>query len=260
VEAKMQKLVLPLALLGIFLLAGCRLSNKPEGAAPTLSSKPMESVQAESQPPAAPPQKTPPAAEAPTVFDYLETMRIALTTAEEAAKQGDFAALLLPEGSLVSANSALSFFEAHFMQSIALNDLLQVRALISAQKNQEAATVVDNLIIKVDEAKQNRLPALTDSSTALLEKLEKNLLSGDMPSATKQAEELIKRTAATPSLQFVREVRADLQDASAAAARHSRPIAEAVLAHASESIAKLEQLLRNPEPASAGKEAAVSEE
>jgi hypothetical protein len=135
--------------------------------------------------------------------------------------------------------------------------LLQVRALISAQKSQEAATVVDNLIIKVDEAKQNRLPALTDSSTALLEKLEKNLLSGDMPLSTKQAEELIKRTAAAPSLQFVRDVRADLQDASAAAARKSQPIAEAVLAHASESIAKLEQLLRNPEPALTGKDAAV---
>ena len=256
----MRKLVLPLALLGIFLLAGCRLSNKPEGAVPPLFKFSDESAQVETKQPIGQPQKTAPAAEEPTVFDYLETLRIALTTAEEAAKKGDFAALLLPEGSLVSANSSLSFFEAHFMQSIALNDLLQVRALISAQKSQEAATVVDNLIIKVDEAKQNRLPALTDSSTALLEKLEKNLLSGDMPLSTKQAEELIKRTAAAPSLQFVRDVRADLQDASAAAARKSQPIAEAVLAHASESIAKLEQLLRNPEPALTGKDAAVPEE
>ena len=260
----MRKLILPLALLGVLLLAGCRLSNKPEAVAPALPSRPVAPVQTESQKPVIQPEEAVPAAsEEPTVFDYLDAIRIALTQAKDEAKKGDLASLLLPEGSLISANSSLSFFEAHFMQAIALNDLLQVRSLISEQKNQEAAKVVDDLILKVDEAKQNRLPALTDISTALLQKLEKNLLSGDMQLSTKQADELVKRTATSPSLQIVRYIRADLQDASAAAARKSRPIAEAVLEHASESIAKLEKLLRNPEPektASTRKDSSIPEE
>jgi len=234
-----------LAFAALMMASGCRLSRQPEGLVQQTPLAASALPRQVSRPPGEEPsrlsEEAPPPRQ-PTARDYLRSLLNSLAQARQEAKREEFERLLRPEGALAMANLALSLLESNLPQATALHELRRAGQLLSEEKSEEAATALEALILRIGT--QMKEPSQVGLSVDSLRSILKDILAGNHRQAARRIEGMIDELAASSSLRETREIRANLQEATSAAARKSQPIAEAALNDAFQRASHLEETWR----------------
>jgi flagellar biosynthesis regulator FlbT len=238
----MQRIIPLFALIGLLILAGCRLSREPESLAPA------PPLPAAGPAPIGPPPEeiSPEPPKKPAALDYLDSLSDSLSQAQEEVKQEALERLLGPQGSLAAANRSLSLLESRLPQAAALYELQRIRGLVSKQQTSEAAQAMEELIIQLEPV--IRKGKFTEGITIeSLQNALKAILEKKTEEAARHLDGMIEILAASPVLKEIQEIRADLEQGLTAAALKRVPVAKVVLECASERMAHLKEMLAEPE-------------
>lgn len=237
----MSKLLPILLLLTSLGLAGCRLSREPEGLAPA----PTPAV-TEAQPLGPPPPEAPEgvANEVPELNapDYLKSLTEELTAAREQGQRGELEQMSRPQGPLALAQVSLSLLEAKLPAVMALHELERAGRWIADQKKDEAAKVMDELIIRL-EPELRKSPGSVGVTIDGLQGVIKLIVASKFAEASQRIEVMMESLASLPALQETREIRVDLEECESAAARKRAAPIDGLLADALARATRLQEML-----------------
>jgi hypothetical protein len=237
----MRKLIWLVLVMGAMLASGCKITQQTQttpvasvnNTAPVSESAPSVPEEPNAGATSAPAQ--------PAANVFLDSLNDAIARAQLQAKKGNYDNLLPPDGPLALANLSLSMLEARLPEAKALEALQRAGWLIGEHKAQNAAKLLDDLLVQLEDEKvaEGGDTILADDKVQDIIKL----LDSDKPEqALPKIKELTTDLAARPVLGETAAIRADLQDARSAALRKNQPILEAVLGDAATRSAHLARL------------------
>lgn len=213
------------------MLAGCRLTRQADpGQRPTVHTMTTETV---AQPTGGTIEKNLSGAGA---REYADALITALDRTQEQARKEAFADIYMPNSTLAMAGIYLSMIEARLPEAIALAELQRAAQLVSARRPREAARVLDDLALLQPD--NDAVVAEDDIQNAI-----RATLSDTSQNALPRLFDMTADLSSQPRLIEIAALRADLQDASSAAARRNRPLLDAALNDAAARAARLREMV-----------------